>query len=77
MGLLIVVVFKSIGMVNLLKFSDKAIFVPFPQIFGMNMKSLASLGDFLKVSTCNQWYMYEFDKQISPADKEFFGYNEG
>ena len=53
MGLLIVVVFKSIGMVNLLKFSDKAIFVPFPQIFGMNMKSLASLGDFLKVSTCN------------------------
>jgi hypothetical protein len=21
--------------------------------------------------------MYEFDKEISPADKEFFGYNEG
>ena len=30
MGLLIVVIFKAIGVENLLKFSDKAIFIPFP-----------------------------------------------
>lgn len=77
MGLLIVVIFKEIGIVNLLKFSDKAIFIPFPQLFGLNMKSLATLGNFLKVSTCNQWYMYEFDKDTTAADREFFGYNEG
>ena len=78
MGLLIVVVFKELGIVNMLKFSDKAIFVPFPQLFGLQMKSLsAALGEFLEVNTCDQWYMYEFDKSIKPEDVSFFGFNEG
>ena len=53
MGLLIVVIFKEIGIVNLLKFSDKAIFVPFPQLFGLNMKSLSALTEYIDVSTCH------------------------
>jgi hypothetical protein len=53
MGLLIVVIFKAIGIENLLKFSDKAIFIPFPSLFGINMKSLSTIaGDYLRVSTC-------------------------
>jgi hypothetical protein len=78
MGLLIVVVFKAIGVENLLKFSDKAIFIPFPSLFGLNMKSLSTIAsNYLRVSTCNQWYMYEFDETVSQADRDFFGFNEG
>lgn len=77
MGLLVVVIFKEIGIVNLLKFSDKAIFVPFPQLFGLNMKSLGTLTDYLSITTCDQWYMYEFDQSLPAEEREFFGYNEG
>lgn len=41
------------------------------------MKSLASFGNYLKVDTCNQWYMYDFDKNLPADDREFFGYNDG
>jgi hypothetical protein len=42
------------------------------------MKSVASLtGGMLDISTCNQWYMYEFSKEAKSEDRDFFGYNDG
>jgi hypothetical protein len=41
MGLLIVVIFKQLGMSGMMIFTDKAIFVPFPSLFGFNMKTLS------------------------------------
>ena len=49
-----------------------------PQIFGMNYKTLSKLAsEYIDVSSCNQWYMYQFNEGINDTDKEFFGYNEG
>lgn len=78
LGLLIVVVFKALGVESFLKFSDKAIFIPFPSLFGLNMKTLSTVAsEYLRVSTCNQWYMYEFEESATQEDKNFFGYNPG
>ena len=44
----------------------------------MNMKTVSTLtGGIVKARNCNQWYMFEFEKNVSQADKDFFGYNEG
>ena len=59
---MIIVIFKEVGMMSFLVFADKSIFVPVPQIFGLNLKGIANFNDFLKVTTCDQWYMYEFEK---------------
>lgn len=32
---------------------------------------------YLNVTTCKQWYMYEFESEVSDEDRTFFGYNEG
>lgn len=32
---------------------------------------------YVDVSSCNQWYMYEFEDNVNQTDKEFFGYNTG
>jgi len=78
LGLLIVVIFKEIGVVNLLTFADKTIVVPFPQLFNFDMKTLSSLtGGLIRVSNCDQWYMYEFEDSATEADRAFFGYNDG
>jgi len=54
MGMLIIVLFKELGVSSLLNFADRPIEVPFPQLFGLNMKSVASLtGGMLDISTCN------------------------
>lgn len=49
---------------------DKPVKVPFPQLFGLNMKTVAGLtGGMLEISTCNQWYMYEFEGEATTADR--------
>ena len=74
MGMLIIVLFKELGVSSLLNFADRPVEVPFPQLFGLNMKSLASLsGGMLDVSTCNQWYMYEFSEDVKSEERDFFG----
>jgi hypothetical protein len=66
MGLLIVVLFRTLGVTVLLKFADKAVSVPFPQLFGLNMKSLGTLsGGTIEAFSCDQWYMFEFEKGVS------------
>ena len=77
MGLLIVAIFKSLGMVVLMKYSDKAVIVPLPQLFGINLRGLSAATPYLNVSMCSQWYMYDFDSAINEEDKAFFGYNAG
>ena len=78
MGMLIVVLFKEIGFKVLQNYADRPVFIPFPQLFGLNMKSLASLSNgLLQISTCDQWYMYTFADSAKGEDREFFGYNYG
>lgn len=31
----------------------------------------------IKVQNCDEWYLYDFDKDISQEDIDFFGYNNG
>jgi hypothetical protein len=47
------------------KFSDKNVYVPYPYIFGMNYKPFANVGDYFRVDTCNQWYMFDFTDSAS------------
>ena len=70
MGLLFIVIFKAVGMAFLAKYADKAITVPVPGLFGIDYKGLSVIANnYINVSTCNQWYMYEFDNSINEADK--------
>lgn len=57
-------------------YADKPVKVPFPQLFGLNMKTVAGLtGGMLEISSCNQWYMYEFEGKATTTDRYFFGHN--
>jgi len=72
--MLIIVIFKELGVSSLMALADKPINVPFPQLFGMNMKTVAALtGGILEISTCNQWYMFDFENTLDSKDREFFG----
>ena len=31
----------------------------------------------MEISTCSQWYMYEFEGNTTAADRYFFGHNTG
>ena len=50
---------------------------PIPYIYNIPLAPLAKLGQFFNVSECDEWYMYQFDENTKPEDKEYFGYNEG
>mmetsp|Transcript_30150 Transcript_30150/g.29445 ORF Transcript_30150/g.29445 Transcript_30150/m.29445 type:complete len:447 (+) Transcript_30150:387-1727(+) len=56
---------------------DKVIYVPFPYVYSLDYKTLASVIGFFNVTDCNQWYMYEFEKDLPQSDREFFGHNYG
>ena len=69
MGMLIIVLFKELGVSSLMTYVDKPVKIPFPKLFGLNMKTVAGLtGGMLEISTCNQWYMYEFEGEATTAD---------
>ena len=65
MGLIIVAIIREIGRLGILSVGDKVLFIPFPQIFGLNFRGLGSMLNFLAVRNCHQWYMYDFDKTLS------------
>jgi hypothetical protein len=76
-GLFIVMLVKDLGGMLMEGTVDKIIYVPFPYIYNLDYKTIASTVGFFNVSTCDTWYMYEFDKSVSSADRDFFGYNKG
>jgi hypothetical protein len=77
MGLIIVGIIREIGRLGILSIGDKVIFIPFPQIFGLNFRGLGTMMNFLSVKNCNQWYMYQFDENINKEDRHYFGHNDG
>ena len=58
MGLFILVLMQKLGVTVLDTFSDKVIYIPMPFLFGLNYEALSNFGDFIDISTCDQWYMY-------------------
>ena len=53
MGLLIVAIIREIGRLGILSVGDKVLFIPFPQIFGLNFRGLGAMLNFLAVRNCN------------------------
>ena len=41
--MLIIVVFKELGLSTLMSYSDRPVMVPFPQLFGLNMKTVSAI----------------------------------
>ena len=41
------------------------------------MEPIASLGVLVNVTTCNEFYVYQFDASVPKKDREYFGYNTG
>ena len=33
--------------------------------------------DIIKIDNCEEWYLYDFGKNATDQDREFFGFNEG
>lgn len=69
MGLVIVATIKEIGRLGILSVGDRVINVPFPQVFGLNLRALGTMMDFINVVKCNKWFMYEFDKNVTQEDR--------
>lgn len=53
MGLIIVAIIREIGRLGILSAGDKVLFIPFPQIFGLNFRGLGAMLNFLAVRNCN------------------------
>lgn len=77
LGLFIVLLVKDLGGIVMEGTIDKLIYAPFPYVYNLDYDTIAGTIGFFNVSSCDIWYMYEFDKSVSPADKDFFGYNTG
>lgn len=46
-------------------------------MFGLDYKTLASFGDLIDLNTCEQWYLYDFGKDLPAEEKQFWGENTG
>lgn len=76
-GLLIVMIVKQVGAMLMNGNVDKTLYIPFPVVFSLDYKTLAGNLGFFNVTTCDIWYMYEFEKNVPLSEREFFGYNNG
>mmetsp|Transcript_27001 Transcript_27001/g.41141 ORF Transcript_27001/g.41141 Transcript_27001/m.41141 type:complete len:113 (+) Transcript_27001:150-488(+) len=51
--------------------------LPVPQFFNVPLKPLTALQDFLYISECDEWYVYQMSELAEEEDREFFGFNTG
>ena len=56
---------------------DKTLYIPVPYLFNVPYMPLQSLVSYFNISDCNQWYMYDFDKDAPADTREFWGENAG
>jgi hypothetical protein len=50
---------------NVQSLVDKVIYVPIPYIYNLDYKSITDLIGIFNISSCDIWYMFEFDKKVS------------
>lgn len=51
---------------------------PVPFLVNFPLQPVTKLLDsFVNVQDCQEWYMYQFDANVSASDREYFGHNEG
>ena len=59
-------------------FANKEIAVPIPHYYNLPLKALSALGMIFNVTSCDEWYMYSFNKSTTTQeDRDYFGFNEG
>ena len=56
---------------------DKVIYVPYPYVFNLNYQSITELIGTFNITSCDIWYMFEFEKGVPQSEKSFFGSNPG
>ena len=56
---------------------NKPIKFPIPIFFNIPMKPLASFGVMFNATDCFEWYMYQFNANVSQHDRDYFGSNTG
>jgi hypothetical protein len=56
---------------------NRSIKIPVPTFYNFPMGPIASLGVLVNVTTCNEFYVYQFDASVPKEDREYFGYNTG
>lgn len=76
-GLVCLVFLREAVLANADVLANKTISLPIPYIYNLPMKPLAAFGEFFNVTECDEWYMFQFDTNITADDKNFFGHNEG
>jgi ABC-type multidrug transport system ATPase subunit len=68
---------KGIAQSNISKYIDAPIYSGLPYIFNVPLYSVGQLGVLFNLTSCDQWYLYDFDDDVSEMTKEFWGSNEG
>ena len=51
---------------------------PVPFLVNFPLEPVTKLVDkYIHVSDCQEWYMFQFDANVSASEREYFGHNEG
>ena len=76
-ALMCVSLLKSALMANADALANFNIVVPVPFLYNMPLKPLSNFEQIIfNVTTCHEFYMYNFKGNDSEADKAYFGKNE-
>jgi hypothetical protein len=46
-------------------FANKEIAVPIPHYYNLPLKAISAIGAIFNVTSCDEWYMYSFNKSLS------------
>ena len=76
-SLLLIILLKGIAQSNISKYIDAPIYSGLPYIFNIPLYSIGQLGVLFNLTSCDQWYLYDFEDDASELTKEFWGHNEG
>ena len=57
--------------------TDKMIYLPLPYLFNQDYYSISQMTNMIDINSCNVWYLYNFDENVTEAEREFFGSNPG
>ena len=76
-GLLLIVLLQKIASSNISKYLEKPIYSGLPFMFNLPYQQIGGTGLLFNISTCEQWYLYQFDEEAKEGSVENFGYNKG
>jgi hypothetical protein len=68
---------KKIASTNISNYIDEPIYSGLPFVLNLPYSSIGSLGLIFNITTCDQWYLYNFEEDATLETRKFWGKNDG